>query len=387
MENSHVDKKVKCPKCGYPHQFTEVYFTAANDTGIWEVECDKCKDIFYLRINNPNESCFHKNFLIKDRNSKVEGCEYAEDVVEYNIDLNERKNVFNYDAAPIYLCSENNENLELRGREEFKKNLDFIKKEYANAVNYCLSNRTPDYEFVVVKLKINCSCSQEHVAMFYCKFMLNGTVQQYSDEYLLADITSTNIEEEIDGLFSKSEIMTMLEKLIIRWNLSKEKIFIAAPFVGHQWLKKGDKLSTWRWLLSLIDHKKTIFITRKATFTSYKNVLKKMDGLEHEFLESYDLENKIISAEVKKQDFHAKFFIGISEGSSEVMSGSANLVTGPSIENISFKRMSKEKIYSKYIDRLKLKLPKSEVNNKYWIEIIFQDGEWKAIDRKGSIEI
>jgi hypothetical protein len=181
--------------------------------------------------------------------------------------------------------------------------------------------------------------------------------------------------------------MTMLEKLIIRWNLSKDKIFVASPFVGHQWLTKGDKLSTWKWLLSILDHEKTIFVTRKATFTNYKNLLKETDGLEHDFLESYDLENKIISAEIKKQDFHAKFFIGLSEDSSEVMSGSANLVTGPSIENISFKRMNKEKVYSKYIDRLKLNLPKLETKGKFWIEISFQDRKWKAIDKQGNIKI
>ena len=387
MQQRNKNKKVKCPNCQYPHSFTEVIFIAENDTGVWEIECNQCDNIFFLKVANPDESYFHPNYLIKDRHSNIEGCEFANDIIEYNIDLNEQNSVFNYSGIPIYLCDENDSNLELKAKNALEQNLGDIKKQYVAAINYCLGNRTPNYEFVVIKLKIDCDCMREHIATYYCKFLLNGTIQESLDEYLLADITSTNLEDNIDGLFSKNEIMTMLEKLIIRWNLFKDKIFIAAPFVGHQWLKKGDKLSTWKWLLSRLDHKKTIFLTRKATHTSYKNLLKDVDGLDHGFLEQYNLENKIISAEVTKQDFHAKFFIGMSEGISEVMSGSANLVTGPSIENINFKRLSRKKIESKYMNKLKIDVPKVSSVNRHWIEISYLDGKWQARSREGAIQI
>lgn len=72
-------------------------------------------------------------------------------------------------------------------------------------------------------------------------------------------------------------------------------------------------------------------------------------GMGFDELERYGLEDKVVSSGITKQGFHAKFFAGVSNEMVEVFSGSANLLRGPSIENVSFKRMSVDQFENKYM--------------------------------------
>jgi hypothetical protein len=85
----------------------------------------------------------------------------------------------------------------------------------------------------------------------------DNAIQTSPDEYLLADVSRSDLPERLDGLNSKSEIMAFLEKLIIRWHLIADQIIVASPFVGHQWLSKEAKMSMWTWLLSMLDPRKS----------------------------------------------------------------------------------------------------------------------------------
>ena len=49
--------------------------------------------------------------------------------------------------------------------------------------------------------------------------------------------------------------------------------------------------------------------------------------------------------------------LGISDDWCEVYSGSANLVRGPSMENTSFRRMTREAFNQRYLSRMALKEP------------------------------
>jgi hypothetical protein len=113
----------------------------------------------------------------------------------------------------------------------------------------------------------------------------------------------------------------------------------------------------WTRLLSTVDPNLGVFVTRSKTFAEYKRVLGDVVGLNHALLDDYGLSNKLIAANMRKQDFHAKFFIGRSSNICEVFSGSANLVEGPSIENMSFRSMSAAGCTSRYIEPLKISLP------------------------------
>jgi hypothetical protein len=99
--------------------------------------------------------------------------------------------------------------------------------------------------------------------------------------------------------------------------------------------------------MAILDPRKTVLVTRPATRTDYKKVLQE-DGLDYEMLRSYGMENSLISAGVAKQDFHAKVYSGISASYVGVLSGSANLVHGKSVENISFRSITSKDFERRY---------------------------------------
>jgi hypothetical protein len=202
--------------------------------------------------------------------------------------------------------------------------------------------------------------------------------------YLLADITGCSLEGRLAGLFTKTQVMAILEKLLIRWHLTSKAIVVASPFVGHQFMKNEQKMEIWEWLLALLDPNKAVFITRGAQFSSYKTLLKEIDGFDHHLLEEYGLESKLVSANTKKQDFHAKFFIGMNDEVCEVLSGSANLLKGPSIENIAFKAITPQKCEANYLNKIDVQLPKTSAPSKHHLLIRLDRENWKADMVTGS---
>lgn len=374
-------KVVKCPICQVPHHYNEIQFNAVNDYGYWRVQCDSCEKMFILSVKNPRESSMQRNWQVRERAE----CPYqgstepvADNIAEHNLNLNAHSARFDYNAIPLYCCPVNGTNLETIAHKELAANIDTIKNEYRNVVSFCLANRAPTYQYLVIRIAVPCGCGQHHTATYYAAFRLNGTIQELPEEYLLADVTMTELENRIHGLFTKTEAMAILEKIIIRWNLISEKIIIAVPFVGHQYLSKADKLAYWQWILSVLDANKSVFITRKTARTAYKSVLADVDGLNYELLVEYGLENKLIAANTNKNDFHAKFFIGMHTAGCEALSGSANLVKGPSLENISLKNLPLAPCNAQYINKLGVVLPEPGSFKQHWVLISKSTNGWSA---------
>ncbi|MCO4322358.1 hypothetical protein [Aliidiomarina quisquiliarum] len=379
-------KKAKCPHCETLHEYSEVKFSMVNDSGYWKVQCSKCDESFGIRVLNPSESSMERNYLVVERHEDTLDAElsFATDIVEYNIDLNKTSHEFDYTAATLYLCDTSGCDLEQLAKQSLNTSFKNLKEQYGVALNYCLSNRTPDYEFFVARLPVSCLCGSSHTAIFYTSFLTNGHVPQRPEEFLLADVDGVALSSGLTGIFTKTEIMAFLEKLIIRWNLKASTIVIASPFVGHQYLSKEDKLSIWSWLLSQLDHRKAIFVTRTNTLNSYKSLLCDQEGMNYEMLKEYDLENRVVSANTKKNDFHAKFFAGVADTSAEVLSGSANLVKGPSMENCSFHVDSRDRFEQRYWSRLNVKNRLHAVQKRHWIECSNLNGNWCAVPKSGT---
>lgn len=365
--HNRIDQFVaKCPKCGQPHHYSEVTFSAVNDHGYWAVDCDNCRNRFAIIVNNPRES--GGNFYVAERHEDERPpstLAVATNVLTHNIDLNHVAHVFNYAAVPLYVCAQSGTNLEEAALAALTAEFTDVKGEYANAINLCLAGQTPDFTHVVIHIDVACTCGAHHVATYYAPFLANGAIQETASDYLLAGVSGVDLSDRLDGLFSKSDVMALFEKLVIRWGLTAKQILLAVPFVGHQYLTREDKMATWTWLLSLLDADRSIFITRPTTLSAYKVALEDVDGLKHAMLAEYGLENRIIAANMRKRDFHAKFFIGLDDDACEVLSGSANLVTGPSIENISFRAMSAPDCQRKYIAPLNLTLPSAKPKGQF----------------------
>jgi hypothetical protein len=145
---------------------------------------------------------------------------------------------------------------------------------------------------------------------------------------LLADVSGTDLTDVLTGVLSKTDVMQALEKLIARWRLFSDQILLATPFVAHQWKTKAERLAIWERLLAQLDPSRTVLMTRGTTFKEYRAALIEF-GLDHDMLARFRLENRIIGDGKRKQDSHAKVYIGLG-GICEVLSGSANVVKGGS---------------------------------------------------------
>lgn len=371
-----------CPQCEQPHHYVEVHFSLSNDDGYWIVECSKCKTEFVIEMKNAFESYGTALKYVRTKNEGVfegERALVARDVLAHDIDLNKNSWSFKFDAVPLYLCAKSEVNLEALARSALSNEIDDVLLAYGTANNYLIKGG-PDHDVSVVRVPLSCSCGEKHTATFYSRLAMgtdDGPTTE--DQFLLADVSGSTLEDRLDGIFSKSDIMDLLEKLLIRWNLLADQILIASPFVGTPYMSHEEQLEIWTWLLEILNPDKGVFLTRGATYTTYKKAMK-TSGVSVDLLEKFGLENKIVAMDIRKQDFHAKFFAALSETECEVMSGSANLVRGPSVENISFRRMTKLQLDERYLRRLNLKkeLPTSKLRTKHWVLIDQGPSGWRS---------
>jgi len=265
---------------------------------------------------------------------------------------------------------------------QLESHLSDIHNQFYNAQNFILANRTLELDNVVVTVPVPCQCGSSHNAIFYFRLALNDTSAPSASEMLLANIDGTSLEDELTGIHSKSFLMDALQKLIARWRLKFDQIVIASPFIAHQFMSKEEKLEVWEWLLSILDPQRTLFITRSNSYKDYKTAL--LDsGLDHDMLASFGLESRIIGAGTKKQDFHAKVYVGVGE-TCEILSGSANLVPGKSFENASFSKMDRARVDARYLEPLGIVLPPAPTRARSHLGIKQNRGVWVADIEEGA---
>jgi hypothetical protein len=364
---------VICPRCEKAHHGVEVTFPAVNDFGHWIVECEKCGDDFIVEVKNPRESGGAMKSQIKSALEEPfvgDRQLVAVEKAKHSFDLNRNKWPFNYAGIPLYECEKSGANLDVLAQEEVKKAFKDIGSAYLNAQN-SLVKGGPDHDVAVVRIDISCLCGIRHQATFYTKMIMNpGHGLEDEEKLVLANITGSNLSETLTGLVSKSEFMDLLEKLVARWNLLTEQIVVVSPFVGYPRMGEPKKLDIWKRVLSILDADRAAFLTRPTTWSEYKMAMEN-EGVPVKLLERFDLQNSVVARRNSKQDFHAKFYAGVSADKCELLSGSANLVGGPSVENIAFHGISRDRFNKRYLDKLNLKkpLPAPRNRTRHWVLI------------------
>lgn len=367
MENHFYTRKfnqvAQCPLCAEPHHYVNVKHPISNDPGYWVVKCSGCAEPFCIAdLHDVNDS-FAKGFSIL---SREEGdidnpqAPIAHKVAIYNLNLNKIRLHYDYATCPLYECT-CTKPLDLLARKQLDVEYKKVNKEFCNRMNYAFKGIF-NAEYIVAKLHFTCECGVDHVATYYTRFIVNpDQIPPEVDDYILADVSGAQLSDSLDGIRSKNDAMDLLAKLIMRWNLLADQVLLASPFIGHLYLSSEDQMKIWEWLLNMLDPRIAIFITRTTAWNQYRKSMNDA-RISVDLLEDFGLENKVVSAGQSKQDFHAKFYAGISDDWSEVYSGSANLVRGPSMENTSFRKMTREAFDRRYITRMALKsaLPQSE---------------------------
>lgn len=194
--------------------------------------------------------------------------------------------------------------------------------------------------------------------------------------------SGVDLATSIDGLYTRDESITIMNTCFKRWDTIGQLIIVATPFVGFSQKSQRNEsqvIKYWQWLDDVLDMDKTVFITRKSTFTLRKNIgADKMQDVK--FLKKWGKLNKLIvkadeeaarrkprkrknvpidkriidgyPAVLYNEKFHAKFYAGVVGDCVEVLVGSCNVHEGAGLENLSFKRYSLPDFMEKYANRL-----------------------------------
>ena len=376
-ERQHV---ANCPKCDTPHHYTELKFPMINDRGSWLVACRKCGQHFVFDLRNPMESHSPDCVIVErhddDINPYMGSAPRPGASAVYQLDMNPDRPQFDLGAFTVFKCAVSGDDLEAPAFATLGKAWQSIADVRADAVNQMLArSRFPAVEHAVFSVELSCACGEPHTATFYHPFRLDGSEPPPLEALLLADVSGTDLTDVLTGILSKTDVMQALEKLIARWRLFNDQILLATPFVAHQWKTKAERLAIWDRLLAQLDPSRTVLMTRGATFKEYRAALIE-SGLDHDMLARFGLENRIVGGGKRKQDSHAKVYIGLGE-TCEVLSGSANMVKGGSMENISFQAFRRAKVETSYLKPLGVALPEPRPRLSHHLLIDCRDGEWR----------
>lgn len=380
----------KCSNCSNNIRIHTVKFPVINDFGGIIVKCDNCDFISFLATINPDELSISlgatkidtwDNFATnkEDFLTKYPNANELELGVEVIGDYQSREYTFDFNSPHLYHCEKCNKEVETALENQLKLKSSKITESFNNLMNFILANDAWERENLVIEIQSKCDCGNQFISYWYYKYILNGEPIDF-EKVCLIGTNMSMLSEKIDGISSKNDCIKLLEKLIIRWNAIYPRLLIVTPFVGHQWMSKLELIELWDWLKNYVDPTKTTLVTRTATFNKYKKACEEK-GISLDLLNDYGLNNPVIKDFTRKQDFHAKIYFGYSENNAELLTGSFNLLKGPSMENISFKSLNYKNLLDKYLDPMNIKISSPEKLEKRWSHIKEKgNNEWISLD-------
>lgn len=352
----------KCPHCRNIITFTEAHLKPLDisdltaipfqdEDGVVIGECIKCQQEFALNVKNPDFSFFKKGASLigfyfnedgRDKNSvfqkdKYENHLYAIEKIEGDEDLVSYRLNYSYDEYPLYVCKHCNANLETLSLQKFNEKFDKFQESLNRFISVNLKNGgSVDPEYIIVKNSFACICGCEHHSFFFKKY--RETLNVKSTEFAICNVTgSHSIGNKIKpGVYSKSNIVSWIYKLIPRWTIVFDKVYIITPFIGHQYKDPAELTDIWIELINRLDPKKSHIWVKSGELSKFKTAYFKVNNREYDKLNDFDLGSVILSEINQSKDFHAKIYCGVSANRCEVFSGSANLVKGPSLEVMHF---------------------------------------------------
>lgn len=320
---------------------------ALNEFGVAIGECEKCEERFKVSVINP-DLCFFSSGATKVGYFILgEGAENElamsnimpslEEYLDRELDLNKHSQEYDSQYNPLYHCMDCDEGLDSHAFEALEALIPLVIKRFDSYLNWWLANgggSSP--EFMIVRAEFGCSCGRNHIAFFSKSYAENYDFNEKSFS-ICNIIGSKSISQSIQsGVYSKDQVTTYLYKLFPRWTVLFDRIYIITPFIGHQWLKKSELVSTWFGLIGRLNPQKTKIVTRHGQMAAFKKAYEAVYGTDYEKLERLKLGSRLISETKQSGKFHAKIYCAVSESGCEVFSGSANLVGGPSKEVMHF---------------------------------------------------
>lgn len=374
QELSYKTVIVKCPNttCQTNIQLSigKVPF-GINDSGGWILECEECRTKFPYKVKNPddyssvqsgakilgswdNEVPDSKAEILKKYNLES----FPEDFQFNNLLFVEtgeyEKEQFSDIEENIFFCPKCNTHLEPIAYSQLENKLESINRAIASYLNYYLKGRAGNPDSIIILSDYICSCGFETKLVLTKKFKEKELPIENKHELILIDVIGSNLEFTIDGIYNRDSCLSVLQKLLIRWQVYYNKVFLAVPFIGFDFKNSEEqRVELWNWILKNTLPEKIILLTRKATFTSFLKGSSNT-GLDINILKEYGLLNPTVEELTEKKalfktNFHAKFYAGFDRKMTEVLVGSFNIHEGGYVENIHFKKYDFGDFFKRYV--------------------------------------
>jgi hypothetical protein len=342
-----------------------------NDSGGWILECEKCHNTFPYPVKNPDDysSVDHGATILDSWDNEIPGDkqdvikkhnleDFPEDFRFENLLYVEtgefEKPKFSDIEENIFFCPKCNTHIEPLVYSKLAHKLASINETIEGYMPYYLKGKWGDPDSIIIISDYKCSCDFETKIVLYKNFKEAELPIEDEHELILIDVIGANLEATIDGIYNRDSCLQVLQKLLIRWQVYYNRVFLAVPFIGFDFKnRESQRVELWNWILKNTLPHKTTLLTRKATFKSFLEGSNNT-GLDINLLKDYGLLNPTLDELTEKKalfktDFHAKFYAGFDRKSSEVLVGSFNIHEGGYVENIHFKKYEFGDFFLKYI--------------------------------------
>lgn len=381
--------KIKCPVCHNLLVTQRIRFVGGiNDKGWIVFECNKCNadhekyklshpngkknppSQYYIPVDNPMETSLMDGGRIIEYYDR--DCHTIEDIVKdfpavsrlpFVLSPSTEQTMAKVDCSSIkFSCKKCGCDLQELAQATLKNDEPDLLATFHIPQNMVYVYKHFFFKHIVIRTEGVCqSCGEKFQALFSREITCDSDLSWDYDEYQLIPSTEEIKHNHLDGVKSKTECMHNLEMLLCRWNAIARQIFIVTPFIGTQYQKDEELTKSWQWLVVRTSPHKTKLVTRTTTLNDLKRIYASL-GLEAEFMKEYELQPEIINGVTRRQNFHAKFYAGIVGNQVELLSGSFNLVGGPSFEQLSFNTKSIDEFKKFYMQPLKLEIDENDAS-------------------------
>jgi uncharacterized C2H2 Zn-finger protein len=394
----------KCPKCHATFEFTDartkeietsvgLVVSTHDENGIVIARCTRCDETFSVRVVNPDYCRFRNGAQLVDHafdpiDEKLAALPCATAFVDVEHQVGQRDYAYEFALHPLYLCDACGCELDAVAFSDLSAQRSAIAQAYGNYVTWSLAQgRGPNPEYAIVRIASTCTCGRALTAFFYTTYR-EGAFPENKDLALANIIGSRPLSQRIPvALYTKDEVIAWLHKLLARWTLAFDEVYVITPFFGHTFQSNEQKVESWLDIVKRVDPRKTRIFTRSGQLKDFRKAFEEVMEQPYEKLVEHDLGSPIINETKQTNKFHAKVYGAVGKGHCEVFTGSANVVKGPSKEVMHFAQMDSDATFrAAFLEPLSIQpLTKADAKSRYAI-VLDQRNGFDPVKSGGRVE-
>ena len=357
------------PACGERIRVSVGRFTGGiNDRGGFVIKCAKCQKLSHYPVLNPDDASFVESGgqVIDKWDSEVDGdrenvlaehglseADMLSDPLLYIPSQEPDDPLFELADRPIYACLDCGTNIEPAAHAALDHALDAVNHALGNFMGPYLKGYTPQIAAVEVVLDVQCSCSSHRVS-FFRDFLERDDFAQKALDFIFAGPEDPTMLREIDGIYTRNECIAIFKKVLLRWRARHKVVMLVVPFIGFDYPnREDDKISLWNMVVGYTNPNRTLMVTRRRTYNSFKATAGKK-GFDLDVLKKYGILARLLETLDEKKalfktESHAKFYAAIGPETTELLSGSFNIHSGEYVENLVFSTHQTASFVKRYL--------------------------------------